>query len=138
MSDWLKQPRCLTAGSLVPVSAYWALEGEKRGVEPALAEPKENAPWREAAIHLDSCLHRYLLLRWDGHRALKEAARDRTKAGKDPVSRFYPTTLTYILVAGFKSRFMNHHDDIDPNRDHTGYVLNRAGVYRDRRDWVVQ
>ena len=42
---------------------------------------------------------------------------------------------TYLFVGDYKYWLMTHWDEIEPGID---YVINRARLYRDRRDFVIQ
>ena len=57
---------------------------------------------------------------------------------RGPGGRFFHTTPTYLFIGDYKYWVMTHHDVIDLDQDHTEHVLNRAGLYRDRRDFVIQ
>ena len=103
-----------------------------------LTELIKNAPWREAVTYRDTWPHEYVLLLKDGQGQLMAAVRDRMKADEGFVGRFFSTTPTYLIVGGYKYWFMTHHDVIDLEQNHTEHVLNRALLYRDRRDFVIQ
>ena len=107
-------------------------------MKPTLVEMIDGAPWREAVTYRDTWPHEYVLLLKDGQRELMEAVRDRMRAGEGLVGRFFHTTPTYLFVGDYKYWFMTHHDVIDLEQEHTEYVLNRARLYRDRRDFVIQ
>ena len=103
-----------------------------------LAELIERAPWREAVTYRDTWPHEYMLLLKDDQGQLMAAVRSRMKAGEGFVGCFFNTTPTYLIVGDYKYWFMTHHDVIDLNQDQTEHVLNRALLYRDRRDFVIQ
>ena len=103
-----------------------------------LTELIDNAPWREAVTYRDTWPHEYVLFLKDDQGQLMAAVRDRMKAGEGFVGRFFNTTPTYLIVGHYKYWFMTHHDVIDLEQDHTEHVLNRALLYRDRRDFVIQ
>lgn len=42
---------------------------------------------------------------------------------------------TYLFIGDYKYWLMTHWDDIEPG---VNYVPNRARLYRDRRDFVIQ
>ena len=105
---------------------------------PTLAQLIEAATWREAVTYRETWPHEYVLLLKDGERELMAAVRDRMKAGEATVGRFFNTTPTYLFIGDYKYWFMTHHDEIDLDQDHTEHVLNRARLYRDRRDFVIQ
>ena len=93
------------------------------------------APWREAVTFRDTWPHEYVLTRKDGQRELLEAVRERFRAGEGVACRFFTMNNTYLFIGDHKYWLMTHWDDIDPDGD---YVLNRARLYRDRRDFVIQ
>ena len=103
-----------------------------------LTELIENARWREAVTYRDTWPHEYVLLLKDGQGQLMATVRDRMKAGEGLVGRFFNTTPTYLFVGDYKYWFMTHYEAIDLEQDHTEHVLNRALLYRDRRDFVIQ
>ena len=45
---------------------------------------------------------------------------------------------TYLFIGDYKYWLMTHWDDIDLDGCPDDYVLNRARLYRDRRDFVIQ
>ena len=53
-------------------------------------------------------------------------------------SRFFSMNNTYLFIGEYKYWLMTDYNDIDPYNDDGGYVLNRARLYRDRRDFVIQ
>ena len=95
------------------------------------------APWREAVTYRESWPHEYVLSRKDGQRELVEAVCARFRAGEGVAGRFFKKTNTYLLIGDHKYWLMAHWDalDLDDGQD---YVLNRAPLYRDRRDFVIQ
>lgn len=42
---------------------------------------------------------------------------------------------TYLFIGNYKYWLMTHRDDLKPGEN---YVLNRARLYRDRRNFVIQ
>ena len=46
-----------------------------------------------------------------------------------------PMNKTYLFIGDYKYWLEDHWDTLEPGRD---YVLNRARLYRDRRDFVIQ
>ena len=63
--------------------------------------------------------HEYVLSEKDSQQELLEAVCDRFRAGEGVACRFFRMNNTYLFIA-----------------DHN--VLNRARLYRDRRDFVIQ
>ena len=100
-----------------------------------LMELIAQAPWREAVTYRDTWPHEYVLSERDGQQALLEEVRDRFRAGEGVFCRFFRMNNTYLFVGDHKYWLMTHWDDLKPGVDH---VLNRARLYRDRRDFVIQ
>ena len=95
------------------------------------------APWREAVTFRDSWPHEYVLSRKDSQRELVDAVCARFRAGEGVAGRFFSRSNTYLFVGDYKYWLMTHWDAIDLD-DGQDYVLNRAPLYRDRRDFVIQ
>lgn len=93
------------------------------------------APWREAVTFRRTWPHEYVLTRKDGQRELLAAVCERFRAGEGVACRFFRMDNTYLFIGDHKYWLMTHWDDVDPDCD---YVLNRARLYRDRRDFVIQ
>ena len=53
-------------------------------------------------------------------------------------ARFFRMENEYLFIGEHKYWLMTGYMDIDPYNDEGDYVLNRARLYRDRRDFVVQ
>ena len=45
---------------------------------------------------------------------------------------------TYLFIGDYKYWLMTDYNSIDPYKDEVDYVLNRARLYRDRRDFIIQ
>ena len=45
---------------------------------------------------------------------------------------------TYLFIGDHKYWLMTHYNNIDPCNDEGDDVINRARLYRDRRDFVIQ
>ena len=93
------------------------------------------APWREAVTYRETWPHEYVLTEKDGQQELLEAICDRFRAGEGVACRFFRMTNTYLFIGDYKYWLMTHWDDLVPG---VNYVLNRARLYRDRRDFVIQ
>ena len=52
--------------------------------------------------------------------------------------RFFRMNNTYLFIGDYKYWLMTDYNDIDPYNDEGDYVINRARLYRDRRDFVIQ
>ena len=104
-------------------------------MKPALTDLIRGAPWREAVTYRDSWPHEYVLSEKDGQRELLAAVVVRFKAGEKVACRFLSMDNTYLFVGDYQYWLMTHWDDLEPGGD---YVLNRAHLYRDRGDFVIQ
>lgn len=98
----------------------------------------ESAPWREAVTYRETWPHEYVLPEKDGQRDLLAAVCERFRAGEGVAARFFRMENTYLFIGEHKYWLMTDYMDIDPYSDEGDYVLNRARLYRDRRDFVVQ
>ena len=101
----------------------------------ALTELIARAPWREAVTYRDTWPHEYVLSEKDAQQELLEVVCKRFRAGEGVSCRFFRMNNTYLFIGDYKHWLMTHWDDLEPGED---YVLNRARLYRDRRDFVIQ
>ncbi len=95
------------------------------------------APWREAVTYRDTWPHEYVLSGKDNQHELFELVCARLRAGEGVDCRFFTMDNTYLFLGGYKYWLMTHWDEICLE-DGQEYVLNRAPLYRDRRDFVIQ
>ena len=102
-----------------------------------LTELIARAPWREAVTYRDTWPHEYVLSRKDGQRELLESVCDRFRAGEGVACRFFRMRNTYLFIGDHKYWLMTDFDKVDLEAD-VDYVLNRARLYRDRRDFLIQ
>ena len=93
------------------------------------------APWREAVTYRHSWPHEYVVVNRDGQQALLEAFCARIAAGEGVECRFFDQTREYLFLGDYKYWTMTDCSDI--NLDASDYVLNRALLYKDRRDFVI-
>ncbi len=93
------------------------------------------APWREAVTFRDTWPHEYVLTQKDGQGELLQAIGERFRAGEGVAGRFFRMNNTYLFIGDHKYWLMTHWDDLKPGEN---YVINRAPLYRDRRDFVIQ
>ena len=93
------------------------------------------APWREAVMFRETWPHEYVLLQKDDQRALFEAVCERFRNGEGTVARFFVMDNVYLFVGDYKYWMMTHYNEIDWDDEE---VLNRARLYRDRRDFIIQ
>jgi hypothetical protein len=71
----------------------------------------------------------------DGQQDLLEAIRERFHAGEGVAGRFFRMNNTYLFIGDYKYWLMTKWDKLLPGHN---YVINRARLYRDRRDYVIQ
>lgn len=96
------------------------------------------APWREAVTFRETWPHEYVLTEKDDQRELLDAICARFRAGEGVACRFFAMNNTYLFIGEHKYWLMTNYNDIDPYNDKGDYVINRARLYRDRRDFVIQ
>ena len=107
-------------------------------MKPALTELIKGSPWREAVTYRDSWPHEYVLSEKDGQQELLAAVVERFKAGEGVTCRFFSMNNTYLFIGDYKYWLMVDCNEVDPYGTQGDYVLNRALLYRDRRDFVIQ
>jgi len=78
-----------------------------------------------------------VLSRKDAQNELIELVRARFRAGEGVDGTFFGRANTYLFIGDHKYWLMTHWDAVDLD-DGQNYVLNRARLYRDRRDFVIQ
>ena len=105
---------------------------------PGLTELIARAPWREAVTYRDTWPHEYVLSQKDDQQQLLAAVCARMQAGEGVTGRFFGMNNTYLFIGDYKYWLMSDFATIDPWREKTDYVLNRAPLYRDRRDFIIQ
>ena len=93
-------------------------------------------PWREAVTYRDTWPHEYVVVKKDGQQALLAAFCERIAQGEGVECRFFSQNRKYLFLGEHKYWTMTDCPDIDLDED--DYVLNRALLYRDRRDFVIQ
>ena len=79
--------------------------------------------------------HEYVLLQKDHQRELLEAVCERFRNGEGVPSRFFAMNNVYLFIGDYKYWLMAPPDEVDWDDEE---VLNRARLYRDRRDFVIQ
>ncbi len=100
-----------------------------------LTELIARAPWREAVTYRRTWPHEYVLSKTDKQQKLVELICKRFRNGEGVTCRFFRRKNTYLFIGDYKYWLMTHWDNVKPDVD---YVLNRARLYRDRRDFVIQ
>ena len=103
-----------------------------------LSELIARARWREAVTSRDTWPHEYVLTEKDNQRELLDAICARFRAGEGVACRFFSMNNTYLFIGDHKYWLMTHYNNINPYNDEGDYVINRARLYRDRRDFVIQ
>ena len=103
-----------------------------------LSELIARARWREAVTYRDTWPHEYVLTEKDNQRELLDAICARFRAGEGVACRFFSMNNTYLFIGDHKYWLMTHYNNIAPYNDEGDYVINRARLYRDRRDFVIQ
>ena len=93
------------------------------------------APWREAVTYRDTWPHEYVLSERDGQRELLNAIYARFQDGECIDCRFFRVNNKYLFIGDFKCWFNSQWDGF--NSDGDWNVINRARLYRDRRDFVI-
>ena len=94
------------------------------------------APWREAVTYRDSWPHEYVVIKKDCQQALLAAFCARIAAGEGVECWFFHQMRQYLFLGDYKYWTMTDCSDIDLDAD--DYVLNRALLYRDRRDFRIR
>ncbi len=94
------------------------------------------ASWREAVTYRETWPHEYVVIQRDGQQALLAAFCARIARGEGVECRFFGRTRRHLFLADHKYWTMTDCADIDLDAD--DYVLNRARLYRDRRDFDVR
>lgn len=107
---------------------------ESRAAE--IMELIARAPWREAVTYRDTWPHEYVVVKKDRQEELLAAFCERIARGEGVACRFFHQTRQYLFLGDHKYWTMTDCADIDLEAD--DYVLNRARLYRDRRDFVIK
>ena len=94
------------------------------------------APWREAVTYRDTWPHEYVVVKEDGQQFLLAACCERIARGEGVECRFFHQKRKYLFLGEYKYWTMTDCPDIDLDTD--DYALNRAQLYGDRRDFVIQ
>ena len=87
------------------------------------------APWREAVTYRDTWPHEYVVVEKDGQQELLAAFHHRVSQGEGVECRFFHRTQAYLFLGEYKYWALRGDDDV---------ILNRALLYKDRRDFVIR
>ena len=117
-------------------SGRWV--GNVHGKGQHLTELISRATWREAVTYRDTWPHEYVLTERDAQQDLLAAVCERFLAGEGVAPRFFSMDNTYLFIGDHKYWLMTDYHEIDAHNDEGDYVLNRARLYRDRRDFIIQ
>ena len=99
----------------------------------------EQAPWREAVTYRDTWPHEYVLTCKDNCADLVDRIVKRWKSGEGVKCRFFRMENTYLFIGDYKYWIMVPYEEFDMEVARADdYVLNRALLYRDRRDFIIQ
>lgn len=94
------------------------------------------APWREAVTYRDTWPHEYVVINRDGQQELLAAFCERISRGEGVECRFFHQKRPYLFLGDYKYWIMVECSEVD--LDAEDEVLNRARLYGDRRDFVIQ
>jgi hypothetical protein len=94
-----------------------------------------SAPWREAVTYKDTWPHEYVVVKKDGQEELLAAFCERIARGEGVECQFFGQRRKYLFLGEHKYWTMTECSDINLEADDD--VLNRALLYRDRRDFVI-
>ena len=106
-----------------------------------LVELIDRALWREAVTYRETWPHEYVVIKKDGQEELFAAICKRFCDGEGVDGRFFSRENKYLFVGAYKYWFMTPCAEIDLDKvttDKDDYVLNRALIYRDRRDFFIK
>ena len=109
-------------------------DGTRRG--PHIMELIARAPWREAVTYQKTWPHEYVVVKRDGQQELLAAFCERISRGEGVECQFFHQRRKYLFLGDYKYWIMTECSAIDLAAGDT--VLNRALLYRDRRDFVIQ
>ena len=101
-----------------------------------LTELIVRAPWREAVTYHDTGPHEYVVIKKDKQEEPLAAVCKRFCVGEGVDGRFFRMKNKYLFIGDYKYWLMTTCTEIDLDKD--DYVLNRALIYRDRRDFLIR
>ena len=99
------------------------------------------APWRKAVTYRKTWPHEYVVIKKDGQEELFDAICKRFCAGEGVDGGFFSRENKYLFIGDYKYWFMTPCAEINLDKvtaDKDDYVLNRALIYRDRRDFLIK
>ena len=101
-----------------------------------LVELITQAPWREAVTYRETWPHEYVVIKKDKQQELLAAVCKRFCSGEGVDGRFFRMKNKYLFIGDYKYWLMTPCTEID--LEESDYVLNRALIYRDRRDFLIK
>ena len=93
------------------------------------------APWREAVTYRETWPHEYVIIKKDRQHDLLAAFCERIGRDEGVECWFFQQRRKYLFLGDYKYWTMTECSKIDLGAD--DYVLNRAPLYHDRRDFVI-
>ena len=102
-----------------------------------LTELIARAPWREAVTYSHTWPHEYVLIKKDGQQELLDVLCARIANGEGVCGRFFGKKFTYLFIGDYKYWTYTPCAEIDLDATDEDFVLNRALLYRDHRDFDV-
>ena len=103
---------------------------------PDIMELINRAPWREAVTYSETWPHEYVVVKRDAQQELLAAFCERIGRGEGVECLFFQQKRQYLFLGDYKYWTMTDCPDIDLSIE--DYVLNRALLYRDRRDFTIR
>ena len=94
------------------------------------------APWQEAVTYRETWPHEYVVIQRDGQQELLAEFCRRVLRGEAIEGHFFHQTRPYLFLGEYKYWIMDEVEGIDPET-YDG-VLNRALLFRDRRDYAIR
>ena len=93
------------------------------------------APWREAVTYRQTWPHEYVVVKKDGQEKLFAAFCERINRSEGFECRFFHQKRKYLFLGDYTYWMMTDCSAIDLEK--SDEILNRALLYRDRRDFVI-
>ena len=113
---------------------YYVVYGRNSHLE--IMELIHRAPWHEAVTYRDTWPHEYVMAKKDRQEKLLVAFCKRIEQGEGAECWFFHQKRQYLFLGDHKYWTMTACQDIELEAD--DYVLNRALLYRDRRDFAIK
>lgn len=97
----------------------------------------EAAPWRWAKTYANSWPHEYVLHPEDNVKELFLEYCTRVCSGEAVLGKFFKKENDYLFIGDFKYWTYSRCHEIPMDNPPENYVLNRAPLFRDRRDFDI-